>query len=93
MEHEVSDTGVTNLTSLKISNPRLADIAAFVGEMARPFAIIITAGCAGASSIILALKVNSPEAAVFIGAVYLGVGSLYIGKAWEKVTQIRQGSQ
>lgn len=87
----MSDTGaIPNLTSLRITNPRLADAAAFIGEVARPFAIIITAGCAGAASIILALKVNSPEAAVFIGAVYLGVGSLYIGKAWEKVAQIRQ---
>lgn len=89
----MSDTGVTNLTSLKIDNKALANIAGFVGEIARPFAVIVTASCAGASSIILALKVNSPEAAVFIGAVYLGVGTLYIGKAWEKVTQIKQGAQ
>jgi hypothetical protein len=87
----MSDGGVPNLTSLKIENPKLRDVAAFIGEVARPFAIIITAGCAGWSSITLALKVNSTEAAVFIGAVYLGVGSLYIGKAWEKVTQIKQG--
>lgn len=89
----MSDSGVPNLTSLKIENRCLRDIAAFVGEVARPFAIIVTSASAGISSIILALKVDAPNAAVYIGAVYLGVGTLYLGKAWEKVTQIRQGGQ
>jgi hypothetical protein len=87
----VSDTGVPNLTSLKIKNPVLADIAAFIGEVARPFAIISTSGAASVSVIHLTAKVNSPEAGVYIGAVFLGVGALYGAKAWEKVTQIRQG--
>ncbi len=89
-DHAVSDTGKTELSSLKIQTPWLADAAAFIGEVARPFAIISTSYGAAHATLILAMKVNSPEAAVFLGAVFVGVGALYGAKAWEKVTQIRQ---
>lgn len=87
----MSDVGAPGLTSLKIKSPWLADCAAFVGEIARPFAIISTSFAASKATLMLAAKVNSPEAAVFLGAVFMGVGALYGAKAWEKVTQIRQG--
>lgn len=89
----MSETGIPNLTTLAISNERLRDCAAFIGEIARPFAIIAGSASASACSIILSMKVNSPEAALYIGAVYAGVGALYLGKAWEKITQIRQGDK
>lgn len=90
----MSDTGApAALTSLRISNPILADVAAFVGEIARPFAIIIISIGSYRAIVIVANKVSTGEgAAMFIGAVLAGLGALYFGKAWEKVTQIREGS-
>lgn len=89
----MSDTGVTNLTSLKIKNAVMADIAAFIAETARPFAIIVTSIAAARAIVIIAHKIGVGEAALYIGAVLAGLGALYFGKAWEKVTQIRQGAQ
>lgn len=88
----MSDAGSPMLTSLTINNPIARDVAAFIGEVARPTAIIATSVGAAASSVILALKVNSPEAAVYMGALFLGVGTLFGVKGWEKVTQIRGDS-
>lgn len=85
----MSDTGSPILTSLTISNPFARDVAAFIGEIARPFAIISTSAGAMSATVILASKVNSPEAAVFMGAVFLGVGTLFGAKAWEKVAQTK----
>lgn len=85
----MSDSGIPNLTSLTITNPIARDIAAFIGEVARPFAIIITAWGVARATIILAMKVNSPEAAFYIGAVFLGVGTLFGAKAWERVAQTK----
>lgn len=85
----MSDAGSPTLTSLKIKNEVLADIAAFAGEMARPFAIIVISASAGRAIVILAHKLGAGEAALYIGAVLAGLGALYGAKAWEKVAQIR----
>lgn len=85
----MSDSGAPILTTLKIENKIASDVAAFVGEIARPFAIIITASGAARATVVMAHKVNSPEASMFIGAVFLGVGALFGAKAWEKVAQTR----
>jgi hypothetical protein len=85
----MSDSGTPILTSLVIKNPIASDVAAFVGEVARPFAIIITAYGACQATIILATKVTSAEAAIFIGAVFAGLGAIFGAKAWEKVSQVR----
>lgn len=85
----MSDSGAPILTSLTISNPIARDVAAFVGDIARPFAIISTSGAAAVAIVILALKVNSTEAAVYIGAAFLGVGTLFGVKGWEKVAQTK----
>lgn len=60
-------------------------MATFIGEIARPFAIIWTAFCGGVSMLMLASKIEDPvQAGVFIGVVYsMGVAPLYIGKAIE----------
>jgi len=60
-------------------------IKAFIGDLARPFAIYVTSGAAAIATVAIAYK-NSDgfsAAAIFIGAVYAGVGALYVGKAWE----------
>lgn len=63
---------------------RLDQIKAFVGDLARPFAIISTSYAASHATIVIAYKVGSfSEAAIFIGAVFAGVGALYGAKAWE----------
>lgn len=78
----MTDTPMTSPTWPPVS--RLEQIKGFVGDLARPFAIIVTSGSAAISGVVIATKVNSFEgAATFIGAVYLGVGALYGAKAWE----------
>jgi hypothetical protein len=89
----MSDVGAPILTNLTIGNRVLRDTAAFIGEIARPFAIISCSGASAKAIVVLALKVNSPEASVFIGAVFLGVGALYGAKAWEKVSQTRADAE
>jgi len=85
----MSEQSAPALTSLRIKNELLSDCAAFIGEIARPFAIICTSFAASNATLQLATKVHSPEAAVFLGAVFLGVGTLYGVKGWEKVVQAR----
>lgn len=64
----------------------LEQFKAFVGDLARPYAIWAGATSASVATIIVAWKVDGFEAAgIFIGAVWAGVGALYGGKAWENV--------
>lgn len=63
---------------------RIDQVKSFVGDLARPFAIISSSYEASHATIVIAYKVNSfSEAAIFIGAVFAGVGALYGAKAWE----------
>ena len=75
------------MTDTPIQPPvtRLEHVKAFIGDLARPFAIIWTALCGGISMLMLAAKIDDPvQAGVFIGVVYsMGVAPLYIGKAVE----------
>ena len=58
----------------------------FIGETARPVAIISTSIAASVATVIIARQVeNGNDGAIFIGAVLAGVATLYVGKAWEKV--------
>lgn len=73
--------------------PRLDQIKGFIGDLARPFAIIVTSGAAAAATILIALRVTSyAEGAIFIGAVYGGLGALYAAKSWELNTQAKQAA-
>lgn len=61
-------------------------VQAFIGEVARPYAIIVTATGAAASSIIIAIRVdNGNDGALVLGAVFGGVALYYGAKAWEVV--------
>lgn len=69
--------------------PTRADVVkAFIGDLARPFSIIATSASAAIVPVVVAARA-APErldltaAALFVGAVYAGVGALYWGKAWE----------
>lgn len=73
---------------------RLDQVKGFVGDLARPFAIIVTSLSAAISGVVIATKVSTFEgAATFIGAVYLGVGALYGAKAWENAKTGGQAAQ
>lgn len=59
-------------------------IARFLGEVARPFAIISTSASASVASVIVALRVeNGDDGWWVVAAIFAGVGSLYLGKAVE----------
>ncbi|WP_312783401.1 hypothetical protein [Brevundimonas sp.] len=85
------------MTDTPIQPPatRLERVKSFIGDLARPFAIIWTAACAGVSMLILALKIDDPvQAGVFIGVVYTtGVSTLYLGKAWEVAKTGKQSAE
>lgn len=57
----------------------------FVGEIARPFALIWTALCAGIATLVLAFRLNDPvQAVAFVGVLYAtGLAPLFLGKAAE----------
>ncbi|MDO8800029.1 hypothetical protein [Phenylobacterium sp.] len=57
-----------------------------VADLARPFAIISSSAAAAVAVVVIAFRVTTfGEAAIFIGAVYGGLGVLYAGRAWENV--------
>lgn len=62
-------------------------IARFIGEIARPFAIMSTAYAASHATVVIASKVeNGNDGAIFAGAYFLGVGTLFLGKAAEIIS-------
>jgi len=62
----------------------LDQIAEFIGKIARPVAILSTAFAAAWATIVIAGKVeNGNDGAIFAGAYFLGLGTLYVGKAVE----------
>lgn len=73
---------------------RIDQVKSFVGDLARPFAIISSSYAASHATIVIAYKVNSfSEAAIFIGAVFAGVGALYGAKAWEVARTGKQATE
>lgn len=68
----------------------LDQITRTVGDLARPFAIISTSFAASWATIVIASKVqNGNDGAIFAGAYFLGVGTLYLGKAAEAISATR----
>jgi hypothetical protein len=66
---------------------RLEGIKAFVGDLARPFAIIGTTVGVNTALVMVASKLgpDASAAAIFIGAAFAGLTTLYGAKAWEAV--------
>jgi hypothetical protein len=65
-------------------------IRAFIGDIARPFAMISTSFAAAWATIVIASKVeNGNDGAIFAGAYFLGVASLYGAKAVETINAAR----
>jgi hypothetical protein len=68
----------------------LATVKELIGDLARPFAIISTSFAASWATIVIAGKVeNGNDGAIFAGAYFLGVGTLYLGKAVEAINATR----
>lgn len=64
--------------------PIMERIKALIGDLARPLAILMGAYGAMRATIIIAHKVTGfSEAALYIAAVWAGVGVLYGAKSWE----------
>ena len=74
------------MTDTPVHYPRskLDRLKSFIGDLARPFAIISTSFAASWASIVAAYRIeNGNDGAILLGAVFAGVGALYIGKSWE----------
>jgi hypothetical protein len=65
-------------------------VKAFIGDLARPLAIILLAYAAMRATIIIAQKVeNGNDGAIFAGAYFLGLATLYGAKAVEAINAAR----
>lgn len=72
----------------------LGQCAAFIGDIARPFAIIATSFGASVATMRIALVgEHFSEGAIFIGAVFTGVSALYAAKAMENWGQAREAAK
>ena len=88
-----TDTPINMVRSPPVSKMELTK--AFLGDLARPFAIISTSAGATFATITLALRdgVELNAAAVFMGAVFLGVGTLYGAKSLENANVSKHQAQ
>lgn len=88
----MTDTPVTPHTFPPV--PASERVKAFLGDLARPFAIIASSAAASWATVVIAYKVTSfGEAALFIAAVYAGVGALYGAKSWEVAKTGKQAAE
>lgn len=74
--------------------PRSEIVKAFIGDLARPFAIYVTSGAAAIATVMVAARTeNGTDAAILLGAVFAGVGALYTAKAWEVAKTGKQAAE
>ncbi len=65
-------------------------VKAFIGDLARPLAIISTSFAASWATVVIAYKVeNGNDGAIFAGAYFLGVATLFGAKAVEAINASR----
>lgn len=63
----------------------MMDLKGTISDLARPFAIYVSSLAAAIATVTIAFRVTTfGEGALFIGAVFTGVGALYTAKAWER---------
>ena len=81
-------TDVTTGADTPVAPPvtRLDHIKSFVGDLARPFAIIVTSGGAAWATVVTAYRVqNGTDGALLLAAIFGGVAVLYGAKSLEVV--------
>ena len=73
---------------------RLDQVKGFIGDLARPWAIIATSTAASIAAVIAVIKAGSDPAAlaILIGAIFTGVGALYTAKSWEQAQAAKQAA-
>jgi len=70
--------------------PKSEMVKSFIGDLARPFAIIALSYAAMRATIIIAHKVeNGNDGAIFAGAYFLGVATIFGAKAVEAINTAR----
>lgn len=77
---------------------RLESFRATVGDLARPFAIIVTGLSAAVAPLIIVLRIAPDRldlvgAAALVGALYAGHVGLYGFRSWEKNTATKADAQ
>jgi hypothetical protein len=78
----VTDTPVN--TQARPPIPKSEMVKAFIGDLARPFALISMSLATSVAVVIVALKVeDGNDGAIALGAVGLIIGGMYGFKAWE----------
>lgn len=71
----------------------LDQFKSLIGDLARPLSIIFASASASIATIVIAYKVTTfGEGALFIGAVWGGVGLLYGAKALENASAGKQAA-
>jgi hypothetical protein len=89
---KVTDTPATVVQSPP--PPRLEQVKVFIGDLARPLAILMTSYAAMRATIIIAYKADdTSSASIFIAAVFAGVGALYGVKSWENAKAGKQDAE
>jgi len=78
----MSDAGIPVLTSIIIKNPYVSDVAAFIGEVARPYGVIAFFSATAYGFI---AKADTTSLGLMIG----GCIALYGAKGAEKIVQAR----
>ena len=82
----------TPIASPSYPPPSAVDqVKSFIGDLARPFAIYATSGAAAVASVKIAWAITDANGgAIYIGAVFVGLGALYGAKPWENSSQAKQ---
>lgn len=74
--------------------PRSEVIKAFIGDLARPFAIYVTSAAAAIATVLVAFRTeNGTDASILLAAVFAGVGALYGAKSWEVAKTGKQAAE
>lgn len=69
-----------------------------VGDLARPFSIIVTSASAAVVPVIIVVRIAPDRldlvaGAALVGALYAGVAGLYWGKSWEQAKVSGQAAE
>lgn len=86
----MTDSPPVTDTPVALPTTKLDASKAFLGDLARPYVLLIISSAAAASTVMVASKVDGPEAALFITAVLGGVAALYGAKAMENAATAKQ---
>ena len=74
--------------------PKSEVVKAFIGDLARPFAIYVTSAAAAIATVLVAFRTeDGADAALLLAAAFAGVGALYGAKSWEVAKTGKQAAE